>query len=107
MGATFCTGAFFLLINFRKFGGMICILAISFMLATQDNPLLLEHIKPKPKVMKIQLGDLARHISLIGALIYMMVTEPVSDIDPEKEAKEERKKNKAERVIVQTSGPKA
>ena len=97
MGVAFCIGGFFLLLNFRKFGGIICILAIGFMLATQDNPLLLEHIKPKPKVMKIQLGDLARHISVIGALIYMMVTEPVSDIDPEKAAKEERKAAKAER----------
>jgi len=67
------------------------------MLATQDNPLLLDYIKPKPKMMKIRYDDLARHISIIGALIYMMVCEPVSDIDHEKEEKEARKKAKAER----------
>ena len=100
VGATFCLGGFFLLLNFRKLGGIICILAVGFMIATQDNPLLLEHLKPKPKIMKINLGDLARHISLIGALIYMMVVEPVSDIDLEKVAKEERKKAKAERRAV-------
>ena len=87
LGVTFCIGGFFILVNFKKFGGLICIIAIAFMIATQDNPLLLEHLKPKPKTMKINLGDLARHISLIGAILYMMVTPPVSDIDPEKEAR--------------------
>ena len=45
VGATFCLGGFFLLLNFRKLGGIICILAVGFMIATQDNPLLLEHLK--------------------------------------------------------------
>ena len=87
VGGTFCLGGFLLLVNFRKTGGIICILAICFMIATQDNPMILEHIKPKPKNLKIRLDDLARHISIIGALLYMMVTDPCSDIDPEKEAK--------------------
>ena len=76
LGVTFCIGGFFMLVNFKKFGGLICIIAVAFMIATQDNPLLLEHLKPKPKTMKINLSDLARHISLIGAILYMMVTPP-------------------------------
>ena len=97
VGVTFCIGGFFILVNFRKFGGFICILAVCFMMATQDNPLLIEYIKPKPRLSKIRYDDLCRHISLIGALLYMMVTPAVSDIDPEAVAKAERKQAKLEK----------
>ena len=97
VGVTFCVGGFFILINYRKFGGFICILAIAFMIATQDNPMLLDHIKPKPRVSKIRWDDLARHISLIGAILYMMAVPAVSDIDPEKEEKMERIQAKKDR----------
>ena len=57
--------------------------------------------------MKINLGDLARHISLIGAILYMMVTPPVSDIDPEKEARQARKEAKAERRAAREAAAEA
>ena len=59
--------------------------------------MLLEYMKPKPRIMKIRYDDLARHISLIGAILYMMAVPPVSDIDPIAEEKRERREAKAER----------
>ena len=55
IGCTFCAGGFFIAINFRKIGCTICILATCFLLATQDNPLLLDHLKPAPAKKEIEL----------------------------------------------------
>ena len=91
-------GGALLALNKRVPGGLICLLALTFLLVTQDNPFLVEYIKPKPKVEKIRYDDLARHLSLIGAILFLMVVPPVEDLDPEKDhlskkAKKEKKDN--------------
>merc|ERR1719468_370987 len=51
-------------------------LTMVFMIATQDNPLIKEFIKPKPKYLKLRIDDLARHISIIGACLFILVSKP-------------------------------
>ena len=65
---------------------MACIIAL------QDNPLLIPHIKPAPKSSHIRYDDLARHLSLIGAMFYLMIVPPVEDAVPDKDHKDKKAK---------------
>jgi len=57
------------------------------MIITQDNPWIRDNIKPKPKTTHIRYNDFFRHLSLIGASLFLVVTPP---------EEEEEKKVKAE-----------
>jgi len=92
-GYLFMFGGFLMFLNKRVMGGVVCMLAISFMLATQDNPMLLPYIKPAPKNNNIRLDDLTRHVSLMGAILYMMVVPPLDDAVVEDEDKKSKKNN--------------
>ena len=96
VGFIFMLGGALITANKRMIGGVVCLVAITFLLATQDNPMLIEHIKPKPKSKTIRFDDLARHLSLIGAILYMMFVPPVVDEEPEEDKKGKKKKNKVE-----------
>lgn len=57
--------------------------------------MLIEHIKPAPRSKTIRLDDLARHLSLIGAILYLMVVPPVEDeCEEQGENKPKKKKSK-------------
>ena len=90
-GGLFMLAGLLIAMNKRVIGGIFALLAISFLLATQDNPMLIEYLKPKPRSSSIRYDDLARHISLIGAVLFFMLVDPV--VDPEPLVK--KKKNKA------------
>ena len=94
-GVVFVIGGSLIAANKRVIGGLICLLAMVFVLALQDNPLLIEFIKPKPKSDKIRYDDLARHISLIGAILFFMVVDPVDDavVEDVKKSKKAKKNN--------------
>ena len=94
VGSFFIFGGILIAANKRVLGGIIAILAIAFLFATQDNPLLVEYLKPKPKSGTIRFDDLARHVSLLGAVLFFMFTPPV--VDPVT-IEEEKKKKKAEK----------
>ena len=76
-------GGVLLAANRRVAGGLLILLSFMFLLLTQDNPMLIEHIKPKPKIANIRVDDLGRHISFIGAMLYMMVVPPCVDEEPD------------------------
>ena len=44
-------------------------------IAMQDNPLILDLIKPKPKYDSIKLNDATRHVAIIGASLFIMASE--------------------------------
>lgn len=94
-GIVFVVGGTLIAANKRVIGGLICLLAMVFVIALQDNPLLIEFIKPKPKSDKIRYDDLARHISLIGAILFFMAVDPVDDavVEDEKKSKKAKKNN--------------
>ena len=74
----------------KKAGAFLVTLVMLFMIATQDNPMIKEFIKPKPKSMKWRLNDLTRHISVIGACLFMCVTEAYPDAPVVEEKKRKR-----------------
>ena len=90
-GGLFMLGGFLILLNQRVAGGLICIFALIFIFATQDNPTLHPHIKHQPKHFKYRYDDLSRHISLLGAILYLMTVPPI--VDPEPEVKKKKVKD--------------
>ena len=93
VGGVMMAGGLLILINRRVIGGLICMLSICFMFATQDNPMLTEHIKPVPKNFRLRTDDIARHLALLGAVLYMMVVPPVDDAPKPKNDASDSKKN--------------
>ena len=82
VGGLFIAGGVFIAANKRVMGGLLSILAVTFLFVTQDNPMLVEYLKPKPKSMSIRYDDLARHISLLGAILFFMLVDPCIDPEP-------------------------
>ena len=70
-------GGVLLAANRRVAGGLLILLSFMFLLLTQDNHMLIEHIKPKPKIASIRMDDLGRHISFIGAILLLQKFEIV------------------------------
>merc|ERR1712060_164675 len=83
VGNLFMFGGVLLVLNRRVIGGCVILLSLIFLLATQDNPFLIEYIKPRPKSSAIRFDDLARHLAVMGAVLYMMVAPPCIDDEPE------------------------
>ena len=71
----------------KKAGGIFVMIVMLFMILTQDNPFIKEHIKPKPKTTKLRINDLTRHVSVVGACMYYMFTDPVEEPEPVKKQK--------------------
>ena len=66
-----------------KSGPMLIMASVLMMIATQDNPWIRDQIKPKPKTNHIRYNDLFRHLSLLGACLFIMVTPPAEDEENE------------------------
>jgi len=94
VGFVMMFGGFLVALNKRVFGGFLVLLAFTFLLLTQDNPMLIEYIKPKPRIANIRMDDLARHVSVMGAIFYVMVVPPYAGEDPEHAEEEVQSKKK-------------
>ena len=90
------------MINLRKAGGVAIMIVLTFMILTQDNPIIKSYIKPKPKNTNLRINDLARHLSLMGTCLFMLVCPPYQNDDEDAELaaagqkKDKKKKQKAE-----------
>ena len=94
VGGLMMLGAALLALNKRVAGGLVLLLPIFFMLATQDNPMLIPHTKPVPKTSHIRYDDLARHLSLLGGILFLMVVPPVEDAAEENDHGKKKNKKK-------------
>lgn len=83
MGVLLVLGGLLTGLNQRIAGPALIIVSVLMMIATQDNPWIRDNIKPKPKSDRIRLNDFFRHLSLIGACIFLMVTPPADDEEEE------------------------
>ena len=83
MSVLLILGGLLTALNQRLSGPALVIASVLMMIATQDNPWIRDQIKPKPKSANIRMNDLFRHISLIGACLYLMVTPPMEDEEEE------------------------
>lgn len=79
----------------RLVGPCLLILEMEFIIVMQDNPLIVDYLKPKPKSTRYRWDHLARHLSVIGCAVLMMAA-PSMKSDEEKAAEKEAKKVKAE-----------
>ena len=61
----------------KKVGAVFVMMAMVFMLLTQDNPYIKDSVKPKLKTTKLRLNDLTRHVSVFGACLYFALTDAV------------------------------
>lgn len=57
----------------------------------QDNPMLVDHIKPAPKSKAYKWGDLTRHLSVIGVAVLIMAAPAVKD-SAEVDAEDKKRK---------------
>lgn len=87
MGGLLMLGGLLTALNQRTRGPFFVMLAVIMMVVTQDNPYIRDQIKPKPKTTHIRYNDFFRHLSLIGACLYIMVTPPAEDPEKEEDAK--------------------
>jgi len=81
-------GGFLIVLNRKVIGPLLLILSVLFIIATQDNWLLKEYIKPAPKAKHYRWNDLCRHVSIIGAALLIMTTNEA----PEEEDEEDKEK---------------
>jgi len=63
----------------RGIAPLMVIWQMVFLMILQDNPLLIEHIKPSPKSKAYKWGDLTRHLSVIGASVLIMAAKSVKN----------------------------
>ena len=76
MGCLMIAGGLLILVNLKKAGGAAVVVVLSFLILTQDNPLIKGFIRPKPKDNCKMMNDFTRHLSLLGVCLFMMFHSP-------------------------------
>ena len=71
-GILMCLAGVLIAIGNRVLGPILLIFEMEFLIILQDNPFIIDHIRPAPKNKNYRWGDLARHLSVIGVAILMM-----------------------------------
>ena len=92
-GVLMCLAGVLIAWGNRLVGPIILIFEMEFLMVLQDNPLIIDHLKPVPKNKNYKWGDLTRHLSVIGVAILLMAANPVKDQDSDEAEKEKKKKN--------------
>ena len=86
-GVIMCLAGVLIALGNRLLGPILLIFEMELLIILQDNPFIIDHIKPVPKNKNYKWADLTRHLSVIGVAILMMAASPVkeeSDAEPEK-----------------------
>ena len=92
-GVLMCLAGVLIAWGNRLVGPIILIFEMEFIMILQDNPFIIDHIKPVPKNKNYKWGDLTRHLSVIGVAILLMAASPVKDEDAEETEKGKKTKN--------------
>lgn len=56
----------------KVYGPCLLIFEMELLLVLQDNPFIIEHVKPAPKTKNYRFNDLFRHLSIIGVAVLLM-----------------------------------
>ena len=86
-----CVAGVLIALGNRLLGPILLIFEMELLIVLQDNPFIIDHIKPAPKNKNYKWADLTRHLSVIGVAILMMAASPVKDQE-EGEEKDHKKK---------------
>lgn len=84
-GCIMCAAGVLIALGNRVLGPILLIFEMEFLIVLQDNPLLINYIKPAPKNKNYKWADLTRHLSVIGVAILLMAASPVKDSNTEEE----------------------
>ena len=90
-GVIMCVAGVLIALGNRLLGPILLIFEMELLIVLQDNPFIIDHIKPAPKNKNYRWADLTRHLSVIGVAILMMAASPVKDQE-EGEEKDLKKK---------------
>lgn len=83
-----------MIMGYRKQGAFLLMYTMVFLMILQDNPYLVDYIKPAPKSKQYKWADLTRHLSVMGAGLLVIVAQPEEKKDSElKEKKDKWEKN--------------
>ena len=81
-----------IMIGNKVLAPLALIYSMVFLMVLQDNPLLVDYIKPAPKSKAYKWADLARHVSVIGAGVLIMAASPSKNEEVEEEMREKKRK---------------
>ena len=70
-GILFILSGVFLLLNKRSSAALMLIVALAFVLATKDNPVMQSNLKSIANEQAQRLKDFCKHASLIGAAVFI------------------------------------
>ena len=87
-----CVAGVLIALGNRLLGPILLIFEMELLIVLQDNPFIIDHIKPAPKNKNYKWADLTRHFSVIGVAILMMAASPVKDQEEGEEEKDHKKK---------------
>jgi hypothetical protein len=79
-----------MIIGFRKLGAFLLMYTMVFLMILQDNPYLVDYIKPAPKSKHYKWADLTRHLSVMGAGLLVLVARPEEKKDLELKKKKDK-----------------
>ena len=71
-GVIFILSGFLLILNWRKLGGFLLIIAMTFVLATKDNPWIESNVISIEKEKNQRFMDFLKNLSVIGAALLIM-----------------------------------
>lgn len=79
VAALLALSGFLIMLNRQILGPFCLFLAMAFILATQDNPMLYDHIKPTLKNKHYRFNELFRHLALVGSGILIFMDKGAED----------------------------
>ncbi len=84
-----CTSGILIMTGNRVLGPVLLIFEMEFLIVLQDNPFIVEYLKPKRKmnvfslanvVRNIRWTDLGSHLSVIGIAVLMLASNPHGEL---------------------------
>jgi len=79
-----------MIMGYRKLGDFLLMYTMVFLMILQDNPYLVDYIKPAPKSKQYKWADLTRHLSVMGAGLLVIVAQPEEKKDSELKEKKDK-----------------
>jgi hypothetical protein len=80
-GVIMCLAGVLIALGNRVLGPILLIFEMELLIVLQDNPFIIDHLKPVPKNKNYKWADLTRHLSVIGVAILLMAASPAKSAE--------------------------
>lgn len=91
-GVLMCLAGVLIAMGNQTMGPLLMIYQMAFLMLLQDNPLLVDYIKPAPKSKAYKWGDLTRHLSVMGVAVLMLAAPTMEERQEEAAAEDKKRK---------------